>query len=109
MSKTINSPVDEFPGTVKLPSRLTMPQALMFERSISDVNILIEEESASQIEVDNIMVGVICECVEEWNLDDLEQLAPDTFPATPRQASAELVAWIYGEIVKLYNPDVPNE
>ena len=107
MSKTITSPVKEFPGTVILPNHLTMPQALAYERAIRDGSALIEQE-ASQSEYDAVMVGAICECVEEWKLDDFGQLAPDTFPATPRQASAELIAWLFGEIVKLYNPEIPE-
>ena len=106
MSKTIVSPVDEFPGTVKLPDRLTMPQALAFERSIAEAQSL---DTTSQTEYDAIMLDVICLIVEEWGLDGFEQLAPDTFPATPRKASAELISFIYGEIAGLYNPDVPNE
>lgn len=105
MSKTIVSPVKEFPGTVKLPNRLTMPQALAFERCIERAQAV---EQASQTEYDSIMLGPICECVEEWGLDGLGQLSPETFPATPRKASAELVAWLFGEIAKLYNPDVPE-
>ena len=126
MSKTITSPVKEFPGTVKLFDRLTFPQALAYEKSLALSSELIPDEvkglSAkeiealkemprvpSQTEFDAVMLEAICQCVEEWNLDGFEQLAPDTFPATPRQASAELVAWVYGEIAKLYSPDVPNE
>ena len=109
MSKTITSPVEEFPGTVKLPNRLTMPQALAFEQSISEGSALRDLEEVTQTQYDKIMVDVICEIIEEWNLDDLEQLTPDIFPATPRVASAELVAWIYSEILQLYNPDIPNE
>ena len=109
MSKTITSPVKEFTGTVKLPDRLTMPQALTFEQSVADVQSLAEVEEGTRTKFDSIMLGAICECVEEWNLDGFEELAPDTFPATPRVASAELVAWLYGEIAKLYSPDVPNE
>ena len=106
MSKTITSPVEEFTGTVKLPDRLTMPQALAFEQSINDAQAL---ENATQTQYDKIMVEFICQVVEEWNLDDFEDLSFDTFPATPRTASAELVAWIYGEIVSMYMPEVPNE
>lgn len=106
MSKTIKSPVKEFPGSVEMPDRLTMPQALAFEQSIRDGQAL---EEASQTQYDVVMVEAICACVEKWELGDLGQLAPDTFPATPRVASAELIAWLYGEIVRLYNPEVPNE
>ena len=109
MAKTIKSPVKQFPGSINLPDRLTMPQALAFERSVSDGQVLINsEETASQTEYDNIMTPVICEVVEEWNLDDLDQLSPDTFPGSPRKASHELIAWLYNEITRLYNPDVPN-
>jgi hypothetical protein len=109
MSKTITSPVKEFPGTIKLPARLTMPQALAFEQSIAEAQALMESENVSQTKYDAIMLDAICQIVEEWSLDDLGQLAPDTFPATPRKASAELVSWIYGEIAGLYSPEVPNE
>lgn len=106
MSKTITSPVKEFPGSVELPDRLTMPQALAFEQSIREGQAL---EEASQTQYDAVMVEAICACVESWELEDFGQLAPDIFPATPRIASAELIAWLYGEIITLYNPDVPNE
>ena len=114
MSKTITSPVKEFPGSVELPDRLTMPQALAFEQSIRDGQALgkeLEEDEVkpSQTQYDAVMVGAICTCVEEWELEDFGQLAPDTFPATPRIASAELIAWLYGEIIGMYNPEVPNE
>ena len=107
MSKTIESPVKEFPGTVILPDYLTMPQALLYEKAVRDGSALIEE-SASQTAYDAVMVDAICGCVEEWNLEGLGQLSFDTFPSTPRAASAELVAWLFGEIVKLYNPEVPE-
>lgn len=106
MSKTIVSPVKEFPGTVKLPDRLTMPQALMFEQSIKDGQAL---ENGTQTEFDAIMLKAIFACVESWELDEIKDISEDTFPATPREESAELVAWLYSEILKLYNPEVPNE
>ena len=107
MSKTIVSPVEEFPGTVILPNHLTMPQALAYEKAVRDGSALIEEQ-ASQSEYDAVMVGAICEIVEEWKLDNFDQLSTETFPFTPRKASAELIAWIFGEIVKLYNPEIPE-
>ena len=106
MSKTITSPVKEFPGTVKLPDRLTLPQALALEQSISEAQAL---ENATQSQYDEIMVDLICQVVEEWSLDNFDQLSPETFPGSPRVESAELVAWVYREILKIYNPDVPNE
>ena len=105
MSKTITSPVKEFPGTIKLPNHLTMPQVLAYEQAIRDGSVLIEEE-ASQSEFDAAILPGICECVEEWALDDFGQLTPDTFPFTPREASNKLITWLVEEISKLYSPDV---
>ena len=124
MSKTITSPVKEFPGSVELPDYLTFPQALIYEQSILDTQVLFSEAwedsgieegdedasiSISQIRYDSEMIKAICACVESWDLKGLGQLAPDTFPATPRQASKELVAWLYEEITYLFSPEVPNE
>ena len=107
MSKTIESPVKEFPGSITLPNHLTMPQALAYEKAVRDGSALIEEE-ASQTSFDAVMVTAICECVEEWNLDDFGQLSLETFPSTPRGASSELVNWIFGELAKMYNPEIPE-
>lgn len=123
MSKTIVSPVKEFPGSVELPDYLTFPQALAYEQSIGATQALFaealedseqeeEEEktvTVSQLRYDAAMLEAVCVCVEKWNLEGLGQLAPDTFPSTPRRASKELVAWLYEEIVYLFNPEVPNE
>jgi hypothetical protein len=119
MSKTITSPVKEFPGSVELPDYLTFPQALAYEESIRNTQVLFdeagenleegEEAKVSQIRYDSEMLVAVCGCVEKWNLDNLGQLAPDTFPSTPRVASAELVAWLYEEITKMFRPEVPNE
>lgn len=107
MPKTITSPVKEFPGTVILPDYLTMPQALAYERAIRDGSALMEQ-NATPAEYDALTVEAICECVQEWNLDGFEQLAPDTFPFTPRLASTELINWLFSEIIKLYNPEIPE-
>ena len=112
MSKTIKSPVKAFPGSVELPDYLTFPQALAYEQSIIDTQSLFEEgedKIVSQLRYDSEMIKAVCACVEEWNLDNFGQLAPDTFPSTPRKASKELVAWLYEEITYLFTPEVPNE
>jgi hypothetical protein len=109
VSKTIVSPVKEFPGSIKLPDRLTMPQALILESSISSAQALTEEESSTQTAFDAVMLGAIFECIEEINLDRIDNLTVETFPATPRTPSAELIAWMYGELIGMYNPEVPNE
>jgi len=108
MSKTIESPVKEFPGTVTLPKHLTMPQALAYESAVRRAMAL-NEEGGSQSEYDAVMVEAICECVEEWELEGFEQLSPDTFPFTPRKPSIALIAWLFDALTEMYNPEVPKE
>lgn len=104
-TKTITSPVEEFPGTVKLPARLTMPQALAYERTVQQLQSL---EDATPAEYDNIMLDLLFECVEEWGLDDYEDITPETFPGSPRIPSSKLIAHLFEELADIYNPDAPN-
>ncbi len=58
-----------------------------------------------------ILAGII-PCVEEWHIDGLpENVTPDTFPGTPKIASARLISWLINEISELYSEaeQVPNE
>lgn len=96
---TLTSPVEEFPGTVEMPERLTLPQALAYERAIK---LAQATEDPTQTEYDVLAVEVVCECVEEWNLEGFGQLSPDTFPATPRAASANLIGWLFNSITEIY-------
>lgn len=103
---TVTSPVDEFPGTVTFPKRLTLPQALEYERAIKKAQAL---EEPTQSEYDMIIMPVICDTVVDWNLRDedgeeLGELSPQTFPGSPKLASAELVAWLITELSKIYRP-----
>ena len=105
MSKTIESPVKEFPGTVILPDYLTMPQALAFEKALRDsfaLSAKVEEgeEVVTQAEFDAIAIPAICTCVEKWELEGFEQLLPDTFPFSPRTESSQLIDWLLLEIRK---------
>ncbi len=107
MPKTVTSPVEKFPGKVTLAEPLTMPMVLEFEKAIAEG---LELKDARQSEYDMIMVPAICACVEEWNLEGLGDLNPDTFPGSPRKASAKLVSWLTREITALYRDaeDAPN-
>lgn len=106
---TVKSPVDAFPGSVELPKRLTLPQALAYERAIKKAQDLKADEDARQSEYDLIVLEPICDVVEKWNLrdedgEDLGELSPNNFPGSPRMASARLVAWLIGEVSAIYNP-----
>jgi len=103
---TFTSPVDEFPGTVTFPKRLTMPQALQYEKSVRKAQGL---EDPTQSEYDMATLPIICDVVVDWNLrdedgEDLGELTPQTFPGSPRSASARLVGWLITELSKVYWP-----
>ena len=114
MSKIIKSTNEVFTGTVTIPDRLTMPQVLAWERAIMDGQLLGSEE-ATPAEVDAVVMPVMCEIVEEWNLYDvinkeaLGDLTAETFPGSPRIESAKLIGWIVEEIGAVYNPPVSEE
>ena len=100
MSKIITSPVSRFQGTVKLADPLTFPQSFAFEDAISAAEVLGE---ASQSRINYALLPGILACVEEWHLDGVNGTTTiENFPATPRRASAELVAWLVREIIALY-------
>ena len=68
MSKTIKSPVKEFPGTVDLHDPLTMPMVVAFEKAIDETIALGE---ARQSEIDYTALPGIFACVKFWNLPAL--------------------------------------
>ena len=100
--RKVESPVEKFPGVVELSEPFTMPQALAWERAIREMASL-EDEDKTILEFDNLILPVIFEMVEKWNIEGLpENVTPETFPATPRTASAELIGWLVKEIGIIY-------
>ncbi len=60
---------------------------------------------------DNILIPAVLACVEKWNLSGFPELVTyETFPATPRRASSDLLRWLWGEIYSVYlgEIDIPN-
>jgi len=108
MSKEVKSTIKRFPGSVTLYEPLTFPMVKTFEDAIQKIQ---ELEGARQSASDEVLIPAICSCVEEWNLEGLGDLTPETFPGSPRIASARLVAWLIGEIIEMYsdNEEDPNE
>ena len=110
MSKVITSPVKRWPGTVTLSDPLSYPQVFAFQNALD-----ISKELGGGASVDQFHYALLpgcCKCVEKWDLVGLpDVLTPDTFPATPRKSAAELVSWLIGEIVLLYQEaeEIPNE
>jgi len=112
MSKIVKSTIKKFSGSVTLYDPLTFPMVRAFEDSITKHGAIVEAEGViSQAQSDEILLPAICACVEEWSLEGLGDLTPETFPASPRISASKLVAWLTSEIVSLYHEDeeVPNE
>ena len=111
MSKSIQSPSGKWPGLVVLADPLTLPQAIAWERAIRDVQALTGDVTIT--EVNYALLPAICNCVEKWELEGLGELTADTFPATPRKQSVELITWLTSEITRIYTGEEekadPNE
>jgi len=104
MSKRVESPVEKFPGYVVLPDPLSLPLALDYEEMLSGIGKL---ESPTQ--VDGHVVAFLVRHVEEWHIDGVPvEPTLETFPASPRRASAQLIAWIVNELTKIYTGDRPD-
>ena len=105
MSKVITSPIRRWPGSVTLQDPLLFPAYMKLKASLDEGQTL-EDNSAKT----SVVLPGICACVEQWELKGLGQLTPETFPASPMRASAELFAWLLGEILSLLTEaeEVPN-
>ena len=114
MGKLIDSPVKRWSGGVRLHSYLTFPQVIAFESAIqSGREYLAEQGDDALMSVYSHMVlpGVFG-CIEEWQLEGFpEDVDADSFPATPRIASAELLNWLITAITGVMRDDekIPND
>lgn len=110
MQITINHP--PFVGTVTLPDFLTLPQVLLFEDAngrVHELRAVKNNVSVSKIDAENI--PLILSVVTNWQVAGVpEHPALDTFPVTPRLASAQMLAQIIREIARMYRgeTDIPN-
>jgi hypothetical protein len=105
MPKTIVSPVKRWSGSVVLQDPLLFPAYMKLKAALDDSEVATDPAMKMQIALPGL-----CACVEKWELKDLGQIAPETFPASPLKASAELFAWLMGEVMALLleAEEVPN-
>lgn len=109
--KVITSQSKTWSGSVILADPLTMPQVKAIEQTLN-ASIDKSSERVWLSVVDETMLPAICACVQEWRLSNFpEFVTPDTFPASPRKESHELIRWLFSEIYKVYIGEiaVPNE
>jgi hypothetical protein len=107
MSRVATSPVEKFSGTVTLYDPLNMAQTLGWEKAIHEADILRETiKEGSNVMVTDfnaIYLPAILACVETWSLTGIPPSPTlETFPFSPRLASAKLIDWLIGEISKIY-------
>jgi len=112
MSKVINSPVDNWPGSVTIADPMTIPQAIAFEDALEITNEMI---AGKKVKVGNPKYNLellrgLCPSVEKWELQGLADVTPETFPASPKNKSIELLSWLVEEIGSVYSgaTQVPN-
>jgi hypothetical protein len=118
VSRTVEYTGDKWRGTVTLRDPLYLPDVLAIEEAQEQVSAM---RAAANGEmglktvtlVHRAWLEPICEIVEEWHLEGFpENVTPKTFPASPRIESAKLVAFLIGEMLKIYEGDaeqvVPN-
>ena len=109
MSKVIKSPVDHFAGEVTLSDPLTFPQVFAIEDVLNASKELGEDTTVARYH-HSVLPGILV-CVEKWDLKGggfPKDPTVDTFPATPREESSELIAWLMNEIVELYAKADPD-
>lgn len=107
MGKVITSPVDKYPGEVVLYDPLTLPMVAAFENALLSIR---GQRSAAG--VDLLILPAVLMCVQEWHIQGVpEHPTENNFPVKPHRARRELLAWLTGELTKLYedDPEAPNE
>lgn len=110
MSKVITSPIKRWAGTVTIADPLTIPQAQAIEASMTPPEKR-EDGRVWYSVIDGNQLPAIFACVEKWELSNMpEKLTAETFPASPRKDSHNLIEWIFSEIRNVYfgELEVPN-
>ena len=122
MPKTLHSPILDFPGTVILPDMLILPQVLAWNDMLiardevgdgvpKDRKLTLSENRKWIGKIDAVYLPVVFEIVKEWHVEHIpEHPTIETFPLTPRLPSAQFIAWLVGEIQKVYDGEIeiPN-
>lgn len=88
---------------------LTLPQARLIEDALETP----KQTTDGMVwlsSMDEKMLPALFGCITEWNLEGLENLKLETFPASPRKASHELINFLFLELMKIYKGELetPN-
>lgn len=105
----ITSPVSHFPGTVERPDSLTLEQAIQIENMLAEVQA--RRDKIGRAELDRLIIGAILPHFSGWAISGLPAApTPETYPGSPRNASAQLTAWLLTNIMAVYTGEttIPN-
>ena len=106
MGKVVQCPIAPWEGSVEFAEPLTMPQALVWEAAVRGA-----QAAQTRTEMDAALLPGVLACVQACEVEGLAgHLTVDQFPATPRIASAKLIAWMVAQVTEIYTgATVPNE
>jgi hypothetical protein len=111
MPRIVNSPVARWAGSVTLADPLNMLQAELLEAGMEPLKDLSEDGRVLFTVLDKQQIPAILACVVKWDLSDFPNPPTvENFPWTPRKDSHDLIAWLSGEIRKIYfgELEIPN-
>lgn len=116
MSKRVEVTSKKWAGSVTIADPLIFAQAKLIEDAIGEYaagEVRKTADGRMFLTVDNVrQLPAIFACVEKWELANMPaDLSIANFPASPRRASNELIAQLFGEIYKVYigELEIPNE
>ena len=92
-------------GEIEFKDPMTIDLVLGWEKAIASIQNL-----TTQSEVDAALLPAILACVKSTDIEGLAgRLSVESFPATPRKQSAQLIAWMVRQISGIYaGEQVPN-
>ena len=109
MNKTVKSPIKRFPGEVTFYDPLTFPQSIAFSKNLLAAIELPMSDHEEIYEYVKLMIPAIKDCIEKYDIEEGGDLKPENFPSTPNADSQALLAWLVGEIVKIYKGTEPED
>ena len=99
MSKTVKCPAARYAGTVTFSDPILMPQSVTWQRALRTAQNIDQGTSA---EFNAALLPGVFAIVEKWELAGLEEVTPETFPASPQAETDELIAWLINQIVIIF-------
>ncbi len=97
-------------GSVNVRDAFTLSQVELIEAAIFDMPP-VKDGKVKLTDLDRPRIPAILACVEAWEISGFPgNVTADTFPATPRRETHNLIEKIFAQIEKVYNGelDIPN-